>query len=253
MYNRKSLRSVKRCIYGHFYIAQSNTVYSKPMCMSQCVTRIYVQNLFLFSSPQIKEPCHSWKEENNNLTPLTQLQSAEKPQGRTWKKSVWPSYQLLKKWCFLKFHTYTYIYIIKKKKSTFTRLYWILYELCQSLQMHTKTNYSALNFFLKKGKLLHLGEEPGLWGMLGPPSDVRMPWQLSVTSLQMTAVLPDPALPTMTAPRPSQLRVFLRTSSRRVKSQSRPTKGVSVVMPGTSNRSGFSMMSACLNGTNRPG
>uniref|UniRef100_A0A3Q3CIQ6 Homeodomain-interacting protein kinase 2-like n=1 Tax=Haplochromis burtoni TaxID=8153 RepID=A0A3Q3CIQ6_HAPBU len=63
----------------------------------------------------------------------------------------------------------------------------------------------------------------------------------------MTAVLPDPALPTMTAPRPSQLRVFLRTSSRRVKSQSRPTKGVSVVTPGTSNRSGFSMMSACLN------
>uniref|UniRef100_A0A3P9BAE3 Protein kinase domain-containing protein n=1 Tax=Maylandia zebra TaxID=106582 RepID=A0A3P9BAE3_9CICH len=33
------------------------------------------------------------------------------------------------------------------------RLYWILYELCQSLQMHTKTNYSALNFFLKKGKV----------------------------------------------------------------------------------------------------
>lgn len=69
----------------------------------------------------------------------------------------------------------------------------------------------------------------------------------------MIAVLPDPALPTMTAPRPSQLLVFLRTSSRRVKSQSRPTKGVSAVMPGTSNSRGFSMMSACLNGTNLPG
>lgn len=56
----------------------------------------------------------------------------------------------------------------------------------------------------------------------------------------------------MTAPRPSQLLVFLRTSSRRVKSQSRPTKGVSAVMPGTSNSSGLSMMSACLNGTNLP-
>lgn len=253
MYNRKSLRSVKRCIYGHFYIAQSNTVYSKTMCMSQCVTRIYVQNLFLFSSPQIKEPCHSWKEENNNLTPLTQLQSAEKPQGRTWKKSVWPSYQLLKKWCFLKFHTYTYIYIIFKKKALLLDCtgYSMNYASpCRCIQKQITVLWI---FFKKKGKLLHLGEEPGLWGMLGPPSDVRMPWQLSVTSLQMTAVLPDPALPTMTAPRPSQLRVFLRTSSRRVKSQSRPTKGVSVVMPGTSNRSGFSMMSACLNGTNRPG
>lgn len=100
---------------------------------------------------------------------------------------------------------------------------------------------------------LHLGEEPGLWGMLGPPCGVRMPWQLSVTNRHMIAVLPEPALPTMTAPRPSQLLVFLRTSSRRVKSQSRPTKGVSVVSPGTSNSSGFSIMSACLNGTSLPG
>lgn len=100
---------------------------------------------------------------------------------------------------------------------------------------------------------LHLGEEPGLWGMLGPPCGARMPWQLSVTSRHMIAVLPEPALPTMTAPRPSQLLVFLRTSSRRVKSQSRPTKGVSAVSPGTSNSSGFSIMSACLNGTSLPG
>lgn len=101
--------------------------------------------------------------------------------------------------------------------------------------------------------VLHLGEELGLWGMLGPPCGVCMPWQLSVTSRQMIAVLPDPALPTITAPRPSQLLVFCRTSSRRVKSQSRPTKGVSAVMPGTSNNSGLSMMSACLNCTNLPG
>lgn len=103
-----------------------------------------------------------------------------------------------------------------------------------------------------KRKPLHLGEELGLWGTFGPPCSVRTPWQLSVTSRQMMAVLPEPALPTMTAPRPSQLLFFFRTSSRRVKSQSRPTKGVSAVMPGTSNSSGFSIMSACLNGTSLP-
>lgn len=118
-----------------------------------------------------------------------------------------------------------------------------------------ETSWKSINptFYqwIKTGAL-HLGEELGLWGMLGPPCGVRMPWQLSVTSRQTTAVLPDPALPTMTAPRPSQLLVFLRTSSRRVKSQSRPTNGVSAVMPGTSNSSGFSIMSACLNGASLP-
>lgn len=114
------------------------------------------------------------------------------------------------------------------------------------------SNKNKLLLRIKEG-VSHLGEELGLWGMLGPPCGVRVPWQLSVTSRQMIAVLPDPALPTMTAPRPSQLLVFPRTSSRRVKSQSRPTKGVSAVMPGTSNSSGLSMMSACLNGTNLPG
>lgn len=100
---------------------------------------------------------------------------------------------------------------------------------------------------------LHLGEELGLWGTLGPPCGVLMPWQLRVTSRQMIAVLPEPALPTMTAPRPSQLLVLLRTSSRRVKTQSRPMKAVSAVMPGTSNSSGFSITSACLNGISLPG
>lgn len=100
--------------------------------------------------------------------------------------------------------------------------------------------------------ILHLGEDLGLWGSPGPPCDVRIPWQLSVTSRQMMAVLPDPALPTMTAPRPSQVLVFLKTSSSLANSQSRPTKGVSAVIPGTSNSSGFSIMSVCLNGTSLP-
>ena len=43
-------------------------------------------------------------KKNNNFSPLTQLQSAAKPQGRTWKESAWPSYQLLPKkikWYFI--------------------------------------------------------------------------------------------------------------------------------------------------------
>lgn len=112
-----------------------------------------------------------------------------------------------------------------------------------SLQSHTG---------FKIFQILHLGEDLGLWGSLGPPCGVRIPWQLSVTSRQMMAVFPDPAFPTMTAPRPSQVLVFLKTSSSRANSQSRPTKGVSAVTPGTSNSSGFSIMSACLNGTSRP-
>lgn len=116
----------------------------------------------------------------------------------------------------------------------------------------SRCTHKQMTLLWVKIGVLHLGEELGLWGMVGPPCGVRMPWQLSVTNRQMIAVFPDPALPTMTAPRPSQLLVFLRTSSRRVKSQSRPIKGVSALMPGTSNSSGFSMMSACLNGTNLP-
>lgn len=121
-------------------------------------------------------------------------------------------------------------------------------QLC--FEMHTKRHIKRLCVNIGCS---HLGEELGLWGMLEPPCAVCMPWQLSVTNRHMIAVFPEPALPTMTAPRPSQLLVFLRTSSRRVKSQSLPMNGVSAVMPGTSNSSGFSIMSACLNGTNLPG
>lgn len=188
------------------------------------------------------------KKNKNNLSPLTQLQSEKKPQGRTWKKSAWPSYQPLpKKWYFSH-----YLARIWPDWSTLENV-WIpiLATMCTYTNVLRYTQKQTTLLWIKIW-VLHLGEELGLWGMLGPPCDVRIPWQLSVTSRQMIAVLPDPALPTMTAPRPSQLLVFLKTSSRRVKSQSRPTKGVSAVMPGTSNSRGFSMMSACLNGINLP-
>lgn len=132
------------------------------------------------------------------------------------------------------------------QQSEFTGAHWRLH----CFEMHTKRHIKRLCVNIGCS---HLGEELGLWGMLEPPCAVCMPWQLSVTNRHMIAVFPEPALPTMTAPRPSQLLVFLRTSSRRVKSQSLPMNGVSAVMPGTSNSSGFSIMSACLNGTNLPG
>lgn len=161
---------------------------------------------------QTEDQCHYCScSEKKSLSPLTQPQSAAKPQESTWK-------------CAARLPA-----AASPKKETVLSIMWA------------------------EIGCLHLGEELGLWGTLGPPCGVLMPWQLRVTSRQMIAVLPEPALPTMTAPRPSQLLVFLRTSSRRVKTQSRPMKAVSAVMPGTSNSSGFSITSACLNGISLPG
>lgn len=205
--------------------------------------------LFFFSRQKSSSSATHDTKKNNNLCPLTQLQSAEKPQGRTWKKSAWPSYQLLpKNWYLFQYLTRIWLYW-----STTGECMNSTSSILRSYTNALRCTQKQITLLWIKIGVLHLGEELGLWGMLGPPCGVRMPWQLSVTSRQMIAVLPDPALPTMTAPRPSQLLVFLRTSSRRVKSQSRPTKAVSAVIPGTSNSSGFSMMSACLNGTNLPG
>lgn len=256
------------CIRGHFYFYSSCWVmlYSKkqksPACHSmQRAFIVYCAKsgcmrgcLLFFSFPNKKSDSsatHETKKKKRiqqSQYPYTTAISRETSRENLKEECVTQLLTPSQKWCF-------FSNILQE--SDFIGADWRMYEfnlsilLCSRrnyLRIHTKTNYTAV----KKVEFLHLGEELGLWGMLGP-TGLRMPWQLSVTSRQMIAVLPDPALPTMTAPRPSQLLVFLSTSSRRVKSQSRPTKGVSAVMPGTSNSSGFSMMSACLNATNLPG
>lgn len=85
-----------------------------------------------------------------------------------------------------------------------------------------------------------LGDELGL---LDAICLMRLPWQLSATSLEMMAVFPNPTFPTTTAPLFSASSVFLRFSSIWWKSQSLPTNTESVVMLGTSNSKGFSRMS----------
>lgn len=187
-------------------------------------------------------------QKKKSVSSLTQPQSAEKPQERTWKcatqlPAAASTPRQKKRFFFLS--------IMRRNKCPLEAMWMSLLAFCCALLLLLWNEQK--NLLRAEMGCLHLGEEPGLWGMLGPPCGALVPWQLSVTSRQMIAVLPEPALPTMTAPRPSQLLVFLRTSSRRVKTQSRPMKAVSAVMPGTSNSSGLSITSACLNGISLPG
>lgn len=89
------------------------------------------------------------------------------------------------------------------------------------------------------------------WGLLEAICLMRPPWQLRATRREMMAVFPKPTLPTTVAPRLSPDWLPISTSSSCWNSQSRPTNTESVVMLGTSNRRGFSMISAGLYGANR--
>lgn len=88
-------------------------------------------------------------------------------------------------------------------------------------------------------------------GLLDAICRMRPPWQLRATRREMTAVLPKPTLPTRMDPELSPDSLGLRSSSSCWNSQSRPTNTESVVMLGTSNSSGLSMMSVGLYGAKR--
>ncbi len=88
-------------------------------------------------------------------------------------------------------------------------------------------------------------------GLLDAICRMRPPWQLRATRREMMAVLPKPTLPTMMDPELSPDSLGLRSSSSCWNSQSRPTNTESVVMLGTSNSSGLSMMSEGLYGAKR--
>lgn len=80
---------------------------------------------------------------------------------------------------------------------------------------------------------------------------MRDPWQLRATSLEMMAVFPNPIFPMITTPLFTLGLLHFNCVSISWKSQSRPMNTESVVMLGTSNKSGFKEMSGGLYGAKR--
>lgn len=89
------------------------------------------------------------------------------------------------------------------------------------------------------------------WGLSDAICLMRVPWQLRDTSREIMAVFPKPMLPQITTPRFTLSSSLCSWASISWKSQSRPTNVVSVVILGTSNRSGFKEMSGGRQGAKR--